>query len=80
MGFAIPYFHNGQCHDYLPTYIRLNTDSSESYLILETKGFDELESIKTAAAERWINAVNVDQRFGYWQYVVARKPEEVRNI
>jgi type III restriction enzyme len=47
-------------------------------LILETKGFDELESIKKAAAERWINAVNVDQRFGYWKYAVAKKPEEVR--
>lgn len=47
-------------------------------MIHETKGFDELESIKKAAAERWINAVNVDQKYGYWQYAVVKKPEEVR--
>ena len=49
-------------------------------MILETKGFDELESIKKAAAERWINAVNVDRRFGHWQYAVAKKPDEVRKL
>jgi type III restriction enzyme len=80
LGFAMPYFHNGQSHDYIPDFIiRLDTDGGESYLILETKGFDEIESIKRAAAERWIHAVNVDQRFGHWQYAVAKKPEEVRN-
>jgi type III restriction enzyme len=78
-GFAIPYFHNGQNHDYIPDFvIRLDTEGSPSYLILETKGFDELESIKKSAAERWINAVNVDGKYGCWQYAMARKPEEVR--
>lgn len=47
------------------------------HLILETKGFDPLEEVKKAAAERWIKAVNVDGTFGHWQYAIARKPEDV---
>ena len=47
------------------------------YLILETKGFDPLEGIKKAAAERWVNAVNSDGGYGRWQYAIARKPEAV---
>lgn len=80
LGFAIPYFHNGQSHDYVPDFIiRLKTGSDrEHHLILETKGFDPLEEIKKAAAERWVKAVNVDGRFGVWHYAVARKPHEVK--
>ena len=79
LGFAIPYFHNGQPHDYLPDFvIRLNMEKDLPYhLILETKGFDPLEDIKKAAAERWIKAVNVDGNFGHWLYSIARKPEDV---
>ncbi len=47
------------------------------HLILETKGFDPLEDVKKAAAERWIKAVNVEGNFGHWQYAIARKPEDV---
>jgi type III restriction enzyme len=81
LGFAIPYFHNGQAHDYLPDFIvRLNSEDSNSrHVILETKGFDPLEGVKRAAAERWVKAVNSDGQFGYWQYAVARRPEEVIN-
>ena len=81
LGFAIPYFYNGQNHDYLPDFlIKLNIeDNVECYLILETKGFDELESIKTAAAHRWVSAVNADGRFGKWSYAVIRKPEETNS-
>lgn len=79
LGFAIPYFHNGQPHDYMPDFIiRLKTDSEEPYhLILETKGFDPLEDLKKAAAHRWVKAVNADGSFGYWQYSIVRKPEKV---
>lgn len=79
LGFAIPYFYNGQNHDYLPDFlIKLNfKDNVERYLILETKGFDELESVKTAAAYRWVSAVNADGRFGKWSYTVIKKPEEI---
>ena len=71
--------HHGQSHDYAPDFIiRLKTESDTiEYLILETKGFDPLEGIKKAAAERWINAVNVDGKYGRWQYAISRKPETV---
>ena len=53
LGFAIPYLHNGQMHDYLPDFIvRLNMQSIV-HLILEMKGYDPLEEIKVAAANRW---------------------------
>src|ERR1041385_9510971 len=60
LGFAIPYLHNGQMHDYVPDFmIRLKSDPPLN-LILETKGYDELEEIKHAAADRWVSAVNAD--------------------
>jgi len=78
LGFAIPYFHNGQSHDYIPDFIiKLSKDSEkEHHLILETKGFDPLEDVKKAAAERWVKAVNEDGQFGAWHYAIARKPQE----
>jgi type III restriction enzyme len=82
LGFAIPFFHNGESHDYIPDFIiRLNANGSErNYLILETKGYDPLADVKSAATERWIKAVNADGLFGHWQYAIARKPEAVVQI
>jgi type III restriction enzyme len=77
LGFAIPYLYNGQYHDYLPDFIvRLKGDALR-YLILETKGFDPLEEVKTQATERWASAVNADGQYGQWLYTIVRKPEEV---
>ena len=60
LNFTIPYLHNGQAHDYVPDFIvRLKT-TPPIHLILETKGFDPLEEVKRAAAERWVAAVNAD--------------------
>ena len=68
LGFAIPYLHNGQMHDYVPDFIvRLKTEPA-SHLILETKGYDPLEEVKAAAAERWVAAVNADGTYGPWAY------------
>lgn len=78
LGFAIPYLHNGQPHDFIPDFIaRLTTNT---YLILETKGFDELAEVKTHAAARWVAAVNADGSRGTWQFAMARKVAEVRDI
>jgi type III restriction enzyme len=77
LGFAIPYLHNGQMHDYLPDFIvRLNGGKSR-YLILEVKGYDPLEEVKSAAAQRWISAVNSDGRYGTWSYSVVKRPSEI---
>ena len=76
--FAIPYFHNGQPHDYVPDFvIRLKTDPG-MHLILETKGYDPLAEIKAQAAERWVNAVNADGSYGRWSYKVCKKLDEVK--
>jgi type III restriction enzyme len=78
LGFTIPYLDNGQPHDYVPDFIvRLDNDV---HLILETKGDDPLEEIKTAAAHRWTNAVSADDGFGVWTYRVARLPTEIPSI
>ncbi len=77
LGFAIPYLHNGQMHDYMPDFIvRLKADRP-IHLILETKGFDPLEEKKRAAAERWVAAVNAEGSYGTWCYAVVKKPTEV---
>ena len=40
------------------------------HLILETKGHDEKEEVKTQAAERWVDAVNADGAYGEWRYAI----------
>ena len=80
LGFAIPYIHNGQLHDYVPDFIvRLNTNPA-AHLIVETKGFDDLAEVKSAAAQRWVSAVNADGRMGTWQYAIVRKMDDVRRV
>ena len=80
LGFAIPYVHNGQTHDYVPDFIaRLKTDPV-CYLILEPKGFDALADVKLAAAERWVAAVNADGQHGTWCYRQVRAIREVRTV
>lgn len=79
LGLAIPYFHNGQPHDYLPDFI-VRLDPDGRLLILETKGFDPLQEVKTAAAARWVAAVNSDRRHGTWAYEVATKVSDILGI
>jgi len=77
LGFAIPYLHDDSAHDYIPDFVIRLELPGEHYLILETKGYDPLEEVKKAAAERWVRAVNADGKYGHWQYVVAHKPTDV---
>src|ERR1700694_5904402 len=78
MGFAIPYLHNGEPHDYIPDFlVRLLNGTT---LILETKGHDELAEVKVAAAYRWVNAVNADGSFGRWDYAIAYNPNDVPEL
>lgn len=85
LGFAIPYFHDGQMHDYIPDFIvRMgangNGSSDLQNLIMETKGFDPLREVKAAAAERWVAAVNADGKYGKWRYAVASSVADVAHI
>ena len=70
LGFAIPYLHNGEHHEYLPDFIVRLAGKDERYLILEIKGYDPLEDMKTQAARRWVHAVNAAHGFGTWNYDV----------
>ena len=47
-------------HDYMPDFIVASESESPAHQILETKGFDEREEVKRAAAERWVAAVNTE--------------------
>ena len=47
---------------------------------METKGWDPLEEVKRAAAERWVAAVTADGTYGCWKYAVAKKPEDIRRL
>jgi type III restriction enzyme len=78
LGFAIPYLHNGQQHDYIPDFI-IRLDNGVQ-LILETKGYDPLDEVKAAAAYRWVDAVNADGSFGEWRYAVAHEVSKVEPI
>ena len=80
LGFAIPYLHNGQAHDYLPDFLVRLRGAPPRHLVLETKGYDELEEVKRQAAVRWVAAVNAEGSFGRWTYAIARKPSDVRGI
>lgn len=80
LGFYIPYLHNGQRHDYTPDYLVQLKGGDDRYVILEVKGWDPLEDVKRAAAERWVAAVNADGQYGQWRYAVAKRPEEVNRL
>ncbi len=78
--FTIPYLHNGQMHDYIPDFlVRLKSDPV-LHLILETKGYDALEEVKTAAAHRWVNAVNAEGSYGQWQYAIVHRVGEIDEV
>jgi type III restriction enzyme len=77
LGFAIPYLHNGQMHDYVPDFLIRLESSDERYLILETKGYDPLKEVKRAAALRWCQAVNATNQFGVWDFRMIESPEKV---
>ena len=80
LGFAIPYFYNGEAHDYVPDFIvRLKTEPP-LHLIIEVKGYDERADIKAQAAQKWVDAVSADGAYGRWAYGLARKPSEVKEL
>jgi len=68
---------NGQSHDYVPDFVARLKNGRESFLILETKGYDPLKEIKRQAALRWVSAVNAEGTFGRWRYSVVPGPEGV---
>jgi len=80
LGFAIPYLHNGQMHDYIPDFILRMKGEPSLNVILETKGYDPLAEVKRAAAERWVAAVNAEGSYGEWAYRMVRAATEVPGV
>jgi type III restriction enzyme len=78
LGFAIPYLHSGGDHEYFPDFVVRMFNGV--MLILETKGYDELEEVKAQAAQRWVRAVNADGIHGRWHYEITHSPPEVPQI
>ena len=76
LGFHIPYRHNNISHRYEPDFIvELDTGMR---LIIETKGqYGDDADRKAKAAQRWVEAVNFDGRFGLWVYVVVTDPSRL---
>ena len=77
LGLGIPYFHNGEPHEFIPDFVIRFKDLKDFHLILETKGFDKLKDIKEAAANRWCAAVNAHEEFGKWEFKMVDGPGKV---
>ncbi|MFQ5946390.1 MAG: BPTD_3080 family restriction endonuclease [Anaerolineae bacterium] len=78
LGFVIPYSYSGEAKEYLPDFlVRLRMGGKEvGILILETKGYDPLASVKEAGARRWVAAVNADGSYGRWAYCLIKSPTD----
>ncbi|MES2708870.1 MAG: type III restriction endonuclease subunit R [Verrucomicrobiota bacterium] len=74
LGLGIPYFHNGEPHEFIPDFIIRFNDREDFHLILETKGYDKLRELKDAAAKRWCSAVNAHGGFGVWDFRMVDGP------
>lgn len=77
--FHIPYRRGGLQHNYTPDFLAVLEVGLN--LIVEVKGLsgDDAE-IKQAAAKRWVDAVNLDGRFGLWTYEIVRHPGQLTEL
>ncbi len=78
LGFAIPYFDNGQTHEYIPDFLIRLKSKRPAMLILEVKGYDPKKAVKRAAAERWVAAVNAEASYGVWMYSLVEQTSKVK--
>ena len=78
LGLGIPYLWNGESHEYIPDFVIRLTNGVR--MILETKGYDPLEDVKTQAARRWVDAVNADGAHGEWRYEIVHDMSDVAAV
>jgi type III restriction enzyme len=79
LGFEIYYFWQGQTHTYYPDF--LIKFEGNRHIILEVKGQElEQDRAKWAAAEEWVNAVNLNGNFGTWEFKVLDDPKNLFEI
>jgi type III restriction enzyme len=80
LGFEIPYEWQDHSVPYVPDFLaRVDLGGGRSAtLIVEMKGMEtEQDRAKTAAAQRWVRAVNNHGGFDLWGYLVCKDPNSV---
>lgn len=79
LGFEIYYLWQGLVKTYYPDFI-LKFENNR-YLILEVKGqTTEQDRAKIQAAREWVKAVNLDGRFGKWEFKVLDDPRDFLSV
>lgn len=83
VGLVIPYRYQGHSHRYEPDFIVKVRGGS--LVVLEIKGVkgevhapDQVRA-KSAAAKKWVAAVNNSRRFGHWAYEICRDVSKLRS-
>jgi type III restriction enzyme len=79
LGFELLYIFKGVVHKFRPDFlIRL---INGNILVLETKGRDsQQDKTKREFLAEWVNAVNEQGGFGFWQWGVSRHPKDVDGL
>jgi type III restriction enzyme len=79
LNFEILYIYKGVVRKYRPDFLlRLKNGTM---LVLETKGQDtEQDKVKWRYLDEWVQAINAHGGFGIWDWAVAKKPGEIRDI
>ncbi len=80
LDFGVPYFHNGEPHQFIPDFIICFKEREDFHLVLETKGFDKWEDIKEAVANRWCAAVNAHAGFGNLGFKKVHEPGKALSL
>lgn len=86
LDFSIPYRFAEKGHQYVPDFIVVCSKTPADpaaptlNLIIEIKGEeDERDRAKAVGAQRWVDAVNYDGRWGTWAYHVCRDTGSLRS-
>jgi type III restriction enzyme len=78
LGFFIPYRSSGKRHFYVPDFVAHLI--SGLHLLVEVKGQLGDAEVKQAAARRWVDAVNLEGRWGQWRYEMVRHPADLYQL
>ena len=79
LGFTVPYQKGSLPHQYRPDFIAVLDTGIQ--LVIELKGVvGDDAHIKQAAMKRWVDAVNLDGRFGLWACEMVTHPGDLAKL
>lgn len=79
LGFEVLYVYRGVVHKYRPDFLVRLTGGK--MLVVETKGEEpDQDRVKHRYLAEWIRAVNAHGGFGSWDWAVAHRPGELKDI